>query len=429
MVLSIGKLSAGQERYYLEQAGSRVDVVASVAGGVEDYYAGGEEAPGAWVGAGASRLGLSGSVDAAALRTVLAGSLPGGEPLRAAAVKVAGFDLTFSAPKSVSVLFGIGDEEVTAAVRGAHDHAVAEALGYLERSAARVRRGAGGTVVLPAEGLVAAAFRHRTSRLGDPQLHTHVLVANLAHGPDGRWSALDGRPLYAHARAASLIYQAVLRGRLTRVLGVEWTPVREGIAEIDGVPARTLRAFSRRRAQIEQALRERGLEGPRASEIAALATRHAKSPVRTETLLEEWRERAAVHGFPAKRISRILGRATERQLGEADWERAFGLLAGPDGLTARRSSFTRRDRLAVPPGVTSDRGLVPAARGQCVDLHVILLCEHPPRDLLLDIDGLDTADPGGGPRQTARAAGIDSGSPPSTPAARSSTRYRPGEFL
>ena len=129
---------------------------------------------------------------------------------------------------------------------------------------------------MAASGLVAAAFRHRTSRAGDPQLHTHVLVANLGRGPDGRWSALDGRRLYAHARAASFIYQAVLRAELTRTLGLEWLPVRNGIAELVGVPKPVLRAFSRRRAEIQAALAERGTSGPRAAEAAALATRQAK---------------------------------------------------------------------------------------------------------------------------------------------------------
>ncbi len=114
------------------------------------------------------------------------------------------------------------------------------AVGYLERVGGRGRRGHGGAVVEEASGLVAAAFRHRTSRAGDPQLHTHVLVANLGRGLDGRWSALDGRRLYAHARTASFVYQAVLRGELTRTLGVEWSPVRKGIAEVVGVRRRVL---------------------------------------------------------------------------------------------------------------------------------------------------------------------------------------------
>jgi conjugative relaxase-like TrwC/TraI family protein len=264
-VLSIGKLSAGQAKYYLDEAGARVDVVESVGDGLEEYYAGGREARGEWLGATARHLRLVGVVQGAALRQVLAGEDKAGRPLRHSSVpvRVAGFDLTFSAPKSVSVVFALGDVAEQAAVRDAHDRAVREALKYVERTAAAVRRGAGGAHVEPAGGLVAAAFRHRTSRAGDPQLHTHVLVANLGQGPDGRWSALDGRRLYAQARAASFLYQAVLRSELSRQLGVEWLTVRDGIAEIAGVPKRVLRAFSRRRTEIEAALAEQGTSSAR----------------------------------------------------------------------------------------------------------------------------------------------------------------------
>jgi conjugative relaxase-like TrwC/TraI family protein len=265
-LLSIGKLAADQATYYLDQAEARVDVVASVGDGIEDYYVGGLEARGEWLGRAAAELGLGGPVDGDALRRVLAGLDPRkGVELRDSTgrVRVAGFDLTFSAPKSVSVVFGVGGPDVREAVRRAHDRAVVEAVGYVERSAAAVRRGHGGCRVESASGVVAAAFRHRTSRVGDPQLHTHVLIANLGRGSDGRWSALDGRQLYSHARVASFVYQAVLRGELTRQLGVEWTPVRQGIAEVVGVPADVMREFSLRRAEIEAALKARGTEAAR----------------------------------------------------------------------------------------------------------------------------------------------------------------------
>ena len=159
-------------------------------------------------GAGASELGLTGLVEGESLRRVLDGEDEAGVPLRASPVpvSVAGFDLPLSAPKSVSVVFALGDMAAREAVREAHDRAVRAALGYVERTAAAVRRGAGGARVEPANGLVAAAFRHRTSRAGDPQLHTHVVVANLGRGPDGRWSTLDGRRLYGQARTTSFVY-------------------------------------------------------------------------------------------------------------------------------------------------------------------------------------------------------------------------------
>ena len=340
-VLSIGKLSAGQARYYLEQGEVRVDAVESIGDGLEEYYAGGAEARGSWVGSGGMSLGLHGPVDGEALRRVLAGSDPlDGSPLRgsSSAVKVAGFDLTFSAPKSVSVVFGIGDRELRTKVRAAHDRAVVEAVGYLERSAAAVRRGHGGARVEPAAGLVAAAFRHRTSRAGDPQLHTHVLVANLGRGPDGRWSALDGRQLYAHARAASFLYQAVLRAELTRTLGLEWLPVHNGIADLVGVPKPVLKAFSQRRAEIEASMAAHGdvwtarRGGGGAGNAAGQARR--RQPRRVDRGLAGPRCRARPRPRSARAAARSRPHAGTRR---------FGVAAG-----LRRARLTDRSH---PPGV------------------------------------------------------------------------------
>ena len=186
---SIGKLLPGRAEYY----------IGTVANGVEDYYTGAGEAPGQWIGTSADRLGLSGQVDAEQLHRVLDFKDPTtGERLtRGHAVpKVVGFETTFCDPKSVSLLFGLGDPEVSNEVRNAHDVAVARALEIYE-SIAQGRRGAGGHHTVEGEGFVGAAFRHRTSRNLDPHLHTHVVVANLVHAAeDDRWSALDGRPLY-----------------------------------------------------------------------------------------------------------------------------------------------------------------------------------------------------------------------------------------
>jgi conjugative relaxase-like TrwC/TraI family protein len=164
-MLSIGKLTggAGSARYYEE----------SVASGREDYYAGEGEAPGEWLGAGAAQLGLDGVVAPGALERLLVdGAHPvTGEPLRSTRAEVQGFDLTFSCPKSVPVLQAIGDEGVRAAVVAAHTAAVRDALGR--------GRGRGGRLKEHAGGLVAAAYRHRMSRAGDPQLHTHVVAESV----------------------------------------------------------------------------------------------------------------------------------------------------------------------------------------------------------------------------------------------------------
>jgi conjugative relaxase-like TrwC/TraI family protein len=195
------------------------------------------EAAGERLGSGPLALGLASTVDGEHLHRVLGGEDPStGDPLRSTrGTRVPGFDLTFSAPKSVSVLLGICDDSVRAEIQRGHDRAVEDALGYLERVAASARRGHAGAESVRGDGLVAAAFRHRTSRAGDPQLHTHVLVANLVRCSDGRWSALDARRIYAHAKTAGYLYEARLRTELTASLGVEWTPIRNGIADVVGV--------------------------------------------------------------------------------------------------------------------------------------------------------------------------------------------------
>jgi conjugative relaxase-like TrwC/TraI family protein len=345
-MLSIGKIAVGQADYYLEQADGPTTRTRAVASGIEDYYLGGPEPAGEWIGDGAELLGLRGEVDGDELHRVLAGEHPAsGLALgRWAGSRVPGFDLTFSAPKSVSVLFGIGDESMRRAIQAAHDVAVADASGYVERHAAVTRRGAGGVHRIPGRGLVAAAFRHRTSRAGDPQLHTHVLVANVTLGADGRWSALDGRRIYAHAKTAGYIYEARLRAELTRELGVEWTAVRNGIADVDGVPPAVLRAFSRRRVEIEAELARRGTHSATAAQVATLETRRRKDyGVTPDQLVPEWQRRAASLGLGPEQVRALIGRASARALDPVTEERVAGRLAARDGLTHRRSTFTRRD--------------------------------------------------------------------------------------
>ena len=218
-MLSIAKLRVGQEAYQLS----------GVAQSLDDYDTGAGEATGVWAGIGAERLGLTGEVRPDDLRAVLAGIAPGtggltpdGETIRTHPRRVPGFDLTFKAPKSVSVLYAVSDDpRVQGAIVEAGDAAVRSALGWLEREAVHVRRGNGNAAYIndlavrdplaaemaristhPATGAIAAMFRHRTSRAGDPYLHWHTLVANLAEGPDGRWTSIVHPDIYRAAKAA-----------------------------------------------------------------------------------------------------------------------------------------------------------------------------------------------------------------------------------
>jgi conjugative relaxase-like TrwC/TraI family protein len=334
-MLSIGKLAGGAEGYYLR----------AVASGVEDYYLGSGEAPGRWVGAGSVRLGLAGVVSPEQLRLVLDGRDPAtGKSLLwvRRPDRLPGLDLTFSAPKSVSLLFALGDEQLSGFVRGAHDAAVGQTLGYLEREAGEVRRGKDGRDRLPGGGFVAAAFRHRTSRAGDPQLHTHVLVANMTRGSDGRWSAFDGRQLYLQAKTAGTLYQAALRDQLAP-LGLAWVLHPNGTAEVDGIPRSVLRGFSRRREQIEAELAAHGATGPRAAQLATLATRPAKQPgVDPVTLAGRWQAEARELGFDPADLPRVLGRTTAVPPSGEVLAATTDRLLGPDGLTARSPVFDRR---------------------------------------------------------------------------------------
>jgi len=341
-VLSIGKMAPGQGQYYIEQ----------VARGAEDYYVHAGEAPGRWGGAGSSSLTLQGVVEDSDFTRVLAGCDPrSGEYLgrQWAASKVPGFDLTFSAPKSVSLLGVLGGPEVQGRVRVAHDRAVDAALAHLERVASQGRRGKGGTVRIETSGFVAAMFRHRSSRAGDPQMHTHCVVANKVRGLDGRWSSLDGAELYRHARSTGTLYQAHLRHEL-RDLGLRWELAENGTAELSGVPRSLLRTFSQRRIEVEQRMADLGLTSARGAQIATLDTRHAKDyAVSAETLLEQWHGIAERARFGPAVVEQLVesGRSTARCSQDEDMKSAVTGLAAPSGLTARTSTFDEREVLRL----------------------------------------------------------------------------------
>ena len=339
-VLSIGRLSGpDSERYYL----------AKVAQGREDYYAGRGEMPGQWAGAAVDLLLESdGEVSAQQFSDLLAGKSPAtGEDLGQASERsVHGFDLTFRAPKSVSLLFGLGDEPTATGAREAHDLAVRDALGYLERQACWTRRGKGGRQHVRGQGFVGAAFRHRTSRAGDPTLHTHLVVANVTQGPDGRWSALDSRQLYRHAKTAGYLYQAALRAHLTASLGVDWEVVHNGAADVTGIPRRVIEHFSQRRVQILEYMAARGEHSARAAQVATLQTRPVKSDrdVPIDRLRADWRARAAEHGFGPAELQDVLHRL-ERFPADSLEAARLAVHAPLPELTEQSSTFDRRDVL------------------------------------------------------------------------------------
>ena len=336
LVLSIGKLSPGRADYYLS----------TVAEGAEEYYVGSGEAPGRWLGRSAAALGLEGRVEGYALREVLDGSDGRGQRLigRQGRDRMPGFDCTFNAPKSVSLIFALGSPEIRKDVSAAHDAAVDAAMAVFEDEAARARRGRGGAEIVRAGGFVAAAFRHRTSRSGDPHLHTHVVVANLAQVGQ-RWTALDGRQLYAWCRTTGFLYEAHLRAELTRRLGVEWERPRRGIADIAGIPRRVIDHFSQRRRQITEHMADLGSLGGHAAQVAAYATRKAKdASVPYQALKAWWIERAAALGVDQESLQALCDITTRQQPTRTDLaaEELFTRLDAPNGVTENQPTFDRR---------------------------------------------------------------------------------------
>jgi conjugative relaxase-like TrwC/TraI family protein len=377
-MLSVLKLSPGQEAYYER----------SVADGIDDYYAGRGESPGVWVGRGGAELKLEGVVEDGHLGRLIAGQHPltsaqlrshppkkrtmvermdpatGDRYLKEKTLSpVAGYDLVFSPPKSVSLLHALGDEQIRHAVNQAHLTAWQAALSYLEERACVTRRGKNGVIRERGVGFVAAAYQHRTSRAQDPHLHTHVIVANMTRSPDGEWRALDGRPILEHYRlAAGYLYQSQLRYELTRSLGVEWQQPENGMAEIAGVPDKVVKAFSRRRAQVLDYLERRGTSGFYAAKVAAIETRDRKEPVDLPRLREEWQVRAAEHGLGRRQLKRLLDRSVEHELDERRVVEVAAQLAGPEGLTEKRSTFAGPDAVmtwaqAHPQGAPVERVL------------------------------------------------------------------------
>lgn len=298
-MLSVSAMTSGQEVYYLTLAR-------------EDYYLAGGEPLGYWIGRGAQGLGLHGTVERQDLRSALDGVGPDGERLTQeqhytdGRARQPGWDLTFSAPKSVSVLWAVADPASRTKLQAAHDAAVRAALGYLEENAAVSRRGKGGGET-ERVGLLVSAFEHGTSRALDPQLHTHCLVVNAGLRQDGSWGALRSHDLYVHKMAAGALYRSELAHRLRHELGLELVRHKGNIGfEIAGVPQEVLDTFSKRRQEIEAALDKIGWSTAWISEKLAKSTREVKQHVAREKLFDVWSEAAQALGFGPEQAQAIL---------------------------------------------------------------------------------------------------------------------------
>jgi conjugative relaxase-like TrwC/TraI family protein len=346
--MSIARLSAGAGYQYLIRHTACGDVPRDPSQSLTAYYAESGYPPGTWWGAGLDVLGdhdvrvQAGSVvtEDAMARLFGAGrdpatdtplgrpypvfrsssqriadavaALPAGldDGQRAAAVDavrrsesgrrtrgaVAGFDLTFSARKSASVLWGLSDPATQAVVLEAHRAAVHDTLALIEDRAVFTRVGARSCAQVPTKGMVAAVFDHWDTRLGDPDLHSHVVIANRVQGLDGQWRSLDSRALHHAAVAFSEVYDNLLADRLQAALPVRWSlrdrgPRRSPGFEIDGVPDWVLKEFS---------LRTRGIDAGMTSAVAEFHARNGRAPSPVETT--RLRQKLTLATRPAKTV-------------------------------------------------------------------------------------------------------------------------------
>jgi len=345
---------AGQGNYYLDL-------------GREDYYLAGGEPLGIWFGQGAPLLNLEGHVQRDQFHHLLRGfSQDGATALVKNAGdinRLSGWDLTFSVPKSVAVTWAVAPPEIRAQIENAHRQAVQDALGYLQEVAGLTRRGRGGVTVEPAK-LVAALFEHGTSRAQDPEPHTHAIVLNIGCRADGTTGTIRSLEIFQHKMAAGAIYRSTLAEGLQRSPGFEIELDRKAF-RIKGVPQSVCAEFSKRRAEIEQAMAKRGLRGAVAAKVAALDTRQAKESVPRAVLFERWKETGQKHGWTERSLISLVGRARLKP----DLDILAQQLATDAirDLTASKSYFTQRDltrrvaELAPPHGIGAS-GVLRAAR-------------------------------------------------------------------
>lgn len=241
---------------------------------------------------------------------------------------VAGFDLVFSPAKSVSVLWGLGDDDTRKVIEKAQEGAIADTVLYLEREAIATRAGTNGVSQIDVEGgLIATRFRHYDSRNGDPQLHDHLVVANKVKGSDGKWRTIDSKLLHRQGVAASEFYNQRVMDNVTDALGLatelrEVTPGKRPVVEIAGIDDRLTAQFSTRSADIKKAVRElekdyrdsHGRSPDAAARIkladqATLETRPAKPHARSLSALRaQWRAEATER-VGASTVTNLLDRA------------------------------------------------------------------------------------------------------------------------
>lgn len=326
-MMSVAKLG-GNLVYYLKLA-------------TLDYYHEGGEPAGQWFGRGASRLNLSGDIDPEAIRLLATGfSADGQRKLVQNAGKEnrqTGWDCTFSAPKSVSVLWSMAPLEVRHQIQESQRIAVESVISYLEEKCGASRVGKKGERQTPA-GLVVGLFEHGSSRANDPQLHTHALILNIGVDEENKTRTILSKPIYQQKMTAGALYRAELGHQLVKRLGLRLE--KSGFAfKVKGVPESLCDFHSKRRKKVLAALRAAGQSSSRAAQIATLDTRSQKDTLPRAELFQKWQSEAAEHSFTESHVPKLLNRSPVEQRPAMAAHTAF------EDLISRHSYFTESELL------------------------------------------------------------------------------------
>src|SRR5450755_4119147 len=415
--MSLHKLSAGGGVTYLLRHTCCGDVERAAATPLSAYYTASGYPPGRWLGAGlpglAGGAGVSGLIDEAGMERLFSlgldpatqaplgggwkvhktatqrvaarvAALPTGlaeadrasavavieeqEQRRRTPIAVSGFDLTFTVPKSVSVLWALADPGTQARIANAHRDAVNQCLQLIEAHALFTRIGAGGVAQVPVRGGIAAGFDHWDTRTGDPNLHTHLVLANKVQGLDGRWRSIDAKALYAATVAVSEVYDCLIADAVSRDTGATWSlrdrgPRRSSGFEIDGVDDVLLAEFSTRATQVQASLRVlleefRATKGRtpsrpdmiRLRQLATRKSRPAKQLRGLTELLRNWQRRAtALLPEPIEHlVHRILDTGARTPRAGAFDDEVLRRLAADvvEAVTEKRATWTHWNLLA-----------------------------------------------------------------------------------
>jgi len=258
-----------------------------------DYYVEDLDHQGQWIGQGAEALGLHGAIERDEFQLSLAGYVAGHEVKNAGKEnRQMGWDLTFSAPKSVSIVWAGAEAQHKQEIEQAHQRAVEGAFAYLEANAF-TRRGQGGAIHEEAK-LVASRFNHYTSREGDPQVHSHVVVSNFSVRNDGTVGTIDSRTFYENKMAAGALYQVELAWQMQK-LGYEIEHGIKGTFRLSDVSKDAEQLFSKRDKQIDDLAQERGIKSYAGTRGIVLATRANKVNCDLLEREETWGREAREH--------------------------------------------------------------------------------------------------------------------------------------